>query len=91
MESWSILGFLDSIGNGLLGRSLSLASILLPLLDPFVHGEQAAFFPPLLLSCRQFCLDSAFVLLFLASRAAASLIAWSSAFFLARIYRLLSA
>ena len=65
MESWSILGFLDSIGNGLLGRSLSLASILLPLLDPLVHGEQAAFFPPLLLSCRQFCLDSAFVFIIL--------------------------
>ena len=65
MESWSILGFLDSIGNGLLGRSLSLASILLPLLDPLVHGEQAAFFPPLLLSCRQFCLDSAFIFIIL--------------------------
>jgi len=65
MEPWSILSFLDSICNGLLGRSLSLSSILLPLLDPLVHGQQTAFFSPLLFSRRQFCLDSGFVFIIL--------------------------
>jgi len=65
MKSWSILSFLDSIGNGLLGCSLSLPSVLLPLLDPLVHGEQTTFFFPLLFGRRQLCLDGSLVFIIL--------------------------